>query len=80
MRKLEFFVGRYGADAGSRLFHVLQSQSGHASVGARLRRKLEAIRERGERLLPLFERPIGCENGSIPVNLAADPLGLPPVL
>jgi hypothetical protein len=55
MRKLQIFVEKYGPEVGPRLYQVLQSQAGHASVGARLRRKIEAIRERGERRLPLFE-------------------------
>ncbi len=55
MRKLQSYVSRYGPEVGPRLYHVLQSQAGHASVAARLRRKLDAARERGERPLPLFE-------------------------
>ena len=54
MRKLQSYVDRYGPEVGPRLYHVLQSQAGHASVGARLRRKLDAIRARSERTLPLF--------------------------
>lgn len=58
MRKLQIFVDKYGPEVGPRLYRVLQSQAGHASVGARLRRKLEALRERGERPLPLFDEPV----------------------
>ena len=54
MRRLSSYVARYGPEVGPRLYHVLQSQAGHASVGARLRRKLETIRARAERTLPLF--------------------------
>ena len=54
MRKLQSYVDRYGPEVGSRLYRMLQSQAGHASVGARLRRKLETIRERSARPLPLF--------------------------
>ncbi len=54
LRKLQSYVDRYGPEVGPRLYQVLQSQAGHAGVGARLRRKLETIRERSERTLPLF--------------------------
>lgn len=54
MRKLQIYVDRYGPEVGPQLFRTLQSQAGHASVGARLRRKLDAIRARAERTLPLF--------------------------
>lgn len=54
MRKLQLYVDRYGPEVGPQLFRVLQSQAGHASVGARLRRKLDAIRARADRTLPLF--------------------------
>ena len=63
MRKLQIYVDRYGPEVGPRLFHVLQSQAGHASVGARLRRKLEAARERATRTLPLFPEPQGAAAG-----------------
>jgi hypothetical protein len=61
LRKLKIYVDKYGPEAGPRLYHILQSQAAHAGVGARLRRKIEAIRERGDRPLPLFEpgpRPV----------------------
>ena len=54
LRKLTSYVARYGPEVGPRLYHVLQSQAGHASVGARLRRKIEAIGLRRGRALPLF--------------------------
>ena len=54
MRKLQIYVAKYGADVGAQLYRALQSQAGHASVGARLRRRLDAIRARAERTLPLF--------------------------
>ena len=57
MRRLASYVACYGPEVGPRLYHVLQSQAGHASVGARLRRKLETIRARAERTLPLFPEP-----------------------
>src|SRR3954453_4011384 len=43
MRKLERYVARYGPEAGPKLFHLLQSQAGHASVSARLRRKIATL-------------------------------------
>lgn len=57
MRKLQSYVARYGPEVGPRLYHVLQSQAGHASVGARLRRKLDAARIRAQQTLPLFPEP-----------------------
>lgn len=57
MRKLQIYVNRYGPEVGPRLYQMLQSQAGHASVGARLRRKLDAIRSRADRTLPLFPEP-----------------------
>jgi hypothetical protein len=81
MRKLQIFVDKYGPEVGPKLYHILQSQAGHASVGARLRRKIEAIRERGERPLPLFEgkatRAEAGDAGLGEVSLAAGPLELP---
>ena len=62
MRKLKIYVDKYGPEVGPRLYHILQSQAAHASVGARLRKKLEAIRDRSARPLPLFdERPAAVE-------------------
>ena len=43
MRKLEFYVKKYGPEAGPRLYHALQSQAAHAGVSARLRRKLDVL-------------------------------------
>ena len=57
LRKLQIYVDKYGPVAGPKLYHALQSQAAHAGVSARLRRKIEAIRERGARPLPLFDRP-----------------------
>ncbi len=54
MRKLQSYVNRYGPEVGPRLYQVLQSQAGHAGVGARLRRKLDTVRERAAQTLPLF--------------------------
>lgn len=73
MRKLQIFVNKYGPEIGPKLYQVLQSQAGHASVGARLRRKIESIRERGERSLPLFESVARSE----PLSRGDDPLELP---
>ena len=82
MRKLKIYVDKYGPEVGPRLYHVLQSQAAHAGVGARLRRKIEAIRERGSRPLPLFDdRPKsteGVEPGREAVSLASVPLSPPP--
>ena len=57
MRKLQSYVNRYGPEVGPQLYRTLQSQAGHASVGARLRRKLDALRARAARTLPLFPEP-----------------------
>lgn len=57
MRKLQSYVAKYGPEVGPKLYHVLQSQAGHASVGARLRRKLDAARARAQQTLPLFPEP-----------------------
>jgi hypothetical protein len=70
MRKLERYISRYGPDAGPKLFHVLQSQAGHASVSARLRRKIAALTRPKEvvathdpavEVLPLFPEPVAIE-------------------
>lgn len=45
MRRLENYVRKYGPEVGPVLYHALQSQAGHASVSARLRRKLVEMRE-----------------------------------
>ena len=57
MRKLQIYVDRYGPEVGPQLYRMLQSQAGHASVGARLRRKLDAARTRATQPLPLFPEP-----------------------
>ncbi|MDB5351672.1 MAG: hypothetical protein JWN86_2919 [Planctomycetota bacterium] len=44
MRKLEFYVRKYGPEAGRKLYHALQSQAAHAGVSARLRRKIDVMR------------------------------------
>lgn len=54
MRKLQSYVAKYGPEVGPKLYHVLQSQAAHASVGARLRRKMASLKEEGSRPLPLF--------------------------
>jgi hypothetical protein len=70
MRKLERYIARYGPEAGPKLFHVLQSQAGHASVSARLRRKIEALsrprdvvaeEEPAAEVLPLFPETVGSQ-------------------
>ena len=43
MRKRHIYIDKYGPDAGSKLYHALQSQAAHAGVSARLRRKLDAL-------------------------------------
>ena len=55
MRKLQIYVDKYGPEVGPKLFHLLQSQAAHAGVSARLRKKIEAIRDRGLKPLPLFD-------------------------
>jgi hypothetical protein len=70
MRKLDRYIARYGPETGPKLFHLLQSQAGHASASARLRRKLAELtnslpRERRRRptgeVLPLFPEPAGSD-------------------
>jgi hypothetical protein len=68
MRKLERYIDRYGPEAGPKLFHLHQSQAGHASVSARLRRKIAALTQpRAEdqptsaEPLPLFPEPIASD-------------------
>ena len=82
LRKLKIYVDKYGPEVGPRLYHVLQSQAAHAGVGARLKRKIEAIRERGARPLPLFdgrtESSGGGETALEAVNRDAAPLSPPP--
>ena len=55
MRRLSSYIAKYGPVAGPRLYHLLQSQAAHASVSARLRRKLDALTRQAERPLPLFQ-------------------------
>ncbi len=43
MRRLQNYVRKYGEAAGPALFHAHQSLSAHASVSARLRRKLDIL-------------------------------------
>ncbi len=62
LRRLSSYVARYGPEVGPRFYHVLQSQAAHAGVAARLRRKLEALRLRRDRPLPLFPSPEGQAN------------------
>lgn len=66
LRKLKIYVDKYGPEVGPRLYHVLQSQAAHAGVGARLRRKIEAIRARGVRPMPLFDDRPGSAGGVTP--------------
>ena len=70
MRKLEYYIARYGPEAGPKLFHLLQSQAGHASVSARLRRKIvaltqppttEAVPTPTAEPLPLFPEPVASD-------------------
>jgi hypothetical protein len=79
MRKLERYIARYGPETGPKLFHLLQSQAGHASVSARLRRKIATLtgspvktppRPRVEQELPLFSGS-GIETEPEPVAVAA---------
>jgi hypothetical protein len=78
MRELQRYIDRYGPEAGPKLFHVLQSQAGHASVSARLRRKIAALRGSSSlpsprplkpapaEVLPLFPhpQPVGGESSA----------------
>ncbi len=60
LRKRELYVAKYGPLLGPKLYHALQSQAAHASVSARLRRKIDVIegrrprQHRDEEPLPLF--------------------------
>ena len=38
MRQLERYIARYGPVAGPKLYHLLQSQAGHALVASAARR------------------------------------------
>jgi len=76
MRKLERYIARYGPETGPKLFHLLQSQAGHASVSARLRRKIATLtgspvrtpsRPRVEQEMPLFA---GSEPEPEPIGVA----------
>jgi hypothetical protein len=77
MRKLEFYVKKYGPDAGPRLYHALQSQAAHAGVSARLRRKIDVLT--GRRLpetkavaeLPLFPEAAPTVPVEIPLGAVA---------
>lgn len=79
MRKRQIYIDKYGPLAGAKLYHALQSQAGHASVSARLRRKLDALehgrpwpprRPKGEGL-PLFP-----EFAGEPVETPREPVAL----
>ena len=67
MRKLQTFVDKYGPEFGPRYYHLLQSQAAHASVAARLRRKISALSVQptppasapeDHDTLPLFPEPV----------------------
>ncbi len=72
MRKLQSYVSKYGPEVGPKLYRTLQSQAAHAGVGARLRRKIEALRERAGRPLPLFPEA-AAPTESIVAAESADP-------
>jgi hypothetical protein len=65
VRKLHIYTDKYGLDAGSKLYHALQSQAAHAGVSARLRRKLQAVTagkpwppaRKKDESMPLFPEP-----------------------
>ncbi len=75
VRKRHIYIDKYGPDAGSKLYHALQSQAAHAGVSARLRRKLQAVTagkpwppaKKKQETLPLFPEP---ELGSAPVAVS----------
>ena len=60
MRRLENYVKKYGPEFGPKLFHALQSQAAHASVSARLRKKIGVLT--GKR--PAAPKP---ENTTLPL-------------
>ena len=68
MRKLEFFVKKYGAECGPKLYHALQSQAAHAGVSARLRRKIDTLTGRRPTvtkpapILPLFPESLAASS------------------
>jgi len=72
VRRLSSYVARYGPEVGPRFYDVLQSQAAHAGVGARLRRKLEALRERQALPLPLFPEA-GAISGGGPLSPSEGP-------
>jgi hypothetical protein len=65
MRRLENYIRKYGPEFGPLYYHTLQSQAAHASVSARLRRKLDILTGKAlpapampapEEFLPLFQQ------------------------
>lgn len=52
MRRLQSYVNKYGPDLGPKFYHALQSQAAHASVSARLRRKIDVLSGRAPRVEP----------------------------
>ncbi len=53
MRRLQSYVNKYGPEVGPKLYHALQSQAAHASVSARLRRKLDVLSGRAPAPTPV---------------------------
>ena len=79
MRQLERYIARYGPDAGPRLYHLLQSQAGHAIVSARLRRKIATLTQpEAERptskaeVLPLFPESAAHEKVAVVDGICED--------
>ena len=52
MRRLQSYVNKYGPELGPKFYHALQSQAAHASVSARLRRKIDVLSGRAPRVEP----------------------------
>jgi hypothetical protein len=68
MRRLENYVRRYGPEVGPKLYHALQSQAAHASVSARLRRKIDVLSGRAPAPAPAKVETVE----SLPLFPAAD--------
>jgi hypothetical protein len=80
MRKLERYIAQYGPEIGPKMFHLLQSQAGHASVSARLRRKIAVLtgapiaspaKEPAGEELPLF-RAISAPSDATMASVASE--------
>jgi len=73
VRRLHSYVKKYGPEAGPKLYHLLQSQAAHASVSARLRRKIDVLTGKAPAPAPVVsETPVLPEMTLFP-GLDAEP-------